>query len=78
MREETYCLSCRKYTKNTNPIIVKSKNNRSMIQSNCAIRNSKKSRFIKEHQASGLLSNLGIKTPLNKVPLLNILFYFKI
>ena len=45
-----------------------------MIQSNCAIYGSKKSRFIKEHQASGLLSNLGIKTLLNKVPLLNILF----
>ena len=44
-----------------------------MIQSNCAICNSKKSRFIKEQQASGLLSNLDIKTPLNKVPLLNIL-----
>ena len=75
MREETYCLSCRKYTKNINPRIVRNKHNRSsMIQSNCAICNSKKSRFIKEHQASGLLSNLGIKTPLNKVPLLNILF----
>ena len=45
-----------------------------MIQSNCAICSSKKSRFIKEQQAKGLLSNLGIKTPLNKVPLLNILF----
>ena len=45
-----------------------------MIQSNCAICNIRKSRFIKEHQASGLLSNLGLKTPLNKVPLLNILF----
>ena len=74
MRKETYCLSCRKDTKNTNPRIVKSKNNRSMIQSNCAIRGSKKYRFIKEQQAKGLLSNLGIKTPLNKVPSLNILF----
>ena len=74
MREETYCLACRKYTKNINPRIVRSKHNRSMIQTNCTICNSKKSRFIKEHQASGLLSNLGIKTPLNKVPLLNILF----
>ena len=74
MREETYWLSCRKYTKNTNPRIVKSKNNRSMIQSNCTICNSKKSRFIKEQQAKGLIINLGIKTPLNKVPLLNILF----
>ena len=71
MREETYCLSYKKDTKNTNPKIVKSKNNRSMVQPNCAICNSKKSRFMK---AKGLLSNLGIKTPLNKVPLLDILF----
>ena len=74
MREETYCLSCRKYTKSINPEIVKNKNNRSMMQTNCVIFNSKKSRFIKEQLAKGLLSNLGIKTPLNKVPLLNILF----
>ena len=74
MKEETYCLPCRKYTKNINPRTVGNKYNRSMIQSNCAICNSKKSTFIKEHQANGLLSNLGIKTPLNKVPLLNILF----
>ena len=65
---------CRKNTENTNLKIVKSKNNRSMIKSNCAICGSKKSRFIKEQQAKGLLSNLGIKTPLSKVPLLNILF----
>ena len=45
-----------------------------MIQSNCVVCGSKKSRFIKEHQAMGLLSNLVIKTPLSKVPLLNILF----
>ena len=45
-----------------------------MIQLNCVICGCKKSRFIKEHQAMGLLSNLGIKTPLSKVPLLNILF----
>ena len=74
MREESYSISCRKYTKSTNPRIVKSKNDRSMIQSNCTICGSKKSRFIKEQQAKGLLRNLGIKTPLNKVPLLNILF----
>ena len=74
MRKETYCLSCRKNTENTNLKIVTSKSNRSMIQSNCTICGSKKSIFIKEHQASGLLSNLGIKTPLSKVPLLNILF----
>ena len=74
MKKETYCLACRKYTKSINPKIVRNKGNRSMIQSNCAVFGNKKSRFIKEHQALGLLSNLGIKTPLNKVPLLNILF----
>ena len=74
MRKETYCLSCRKNTENTNLKKNKNKNNRLMIQSNCTIIDSKKSRFIKEQQAKGLLSNLGIKIPLNKVPLLNILF----
>ena len=74
MRKETYCLSCRKNAENTNLNIVKSKNNRSIIRSNCAICGSKKSIFIKEQQAKGLLSNLGLKTLLSKVPLLNILF----
>ena len=45
-----------------------------MIQSNWATCDSKKSKFIKEQQVMGILSNLGIKTPLSKVPLLNILF----
>ena len=74
MKKETYCLVCRKYTKNNNPKIVRNRQNRSMIQSNCAICGSKTSRFIKEQQAMGILSNLSIKTPLSKVPLLNILF----
>ena len=34
----------------------------------------KMSRFVKEQEAKGLLSNLGIKTPLSKIPLLNVLF----
>ena len=38
-----------------------------MIQSNCAIYGSKKPRFIKEQKALGILSNLGIKTPLSQV-----------
>ena len=66
MKKETYCLACRKYTKNNNPKIVRNRQNRLMIQSNCANCGSKKSRFIKEQQAMG--SNLGIKTPLSKVP----------
>ena len=74
MKKEMYCLVCKKNTKNANPKIVKNRQNRLMIQSNCATCGSKKSRFIKEQQAIGILSNLGIKTPLSKVPLLNILF----
>ena len=72
--KKTYCLACRKYAKSINPKIVRNRQNRSMIQSNCAVCGSKKSRFIKEHQAMGLLSNLGIKTALSKVSLLNVLF----
>ena len=46
-----------------------------MILSKCAICNSRKSKFIKKQDAKGLLSKLGIKTPLSNVPLLgNILF----
>ena len=60
---------CRKYTKNNNPKVVRNRQNRLMIQSNCATCDSKKSSFIKKQQAMGILSNLGIKTPLSKVPL---------
>ena len=74
MKRESYCLACRKYTKNNNPKIVRNRQNRLMIQSNCVTCDSKTFRFIKEQQAMGILSNLGIKTPLSKVPLLNILF----
>ena len=41
-----------------------------MILSKCSICGSKKSRFIKNQQAKGLFSSLGIKTPLGKVPIL--------
>ena len=71
--KETYCLARRKYTKNNNPKVVRNRQNRLMIQSNCATCYSKKSKFSKKQQAIGILSNLGIKTPLSKVPLLNIL-----
>ena len=45
-----------------------------MLSSKCAVCGSKKSRFIKEQEAKGLLSSLGIRTPLNIIPLLNVLF----
>ena len=43
MEKETFCLVCRDYTKNNDRKIVRSKQNRLMIQSNCANRGSKKS-----------------------------------
>ena len=73
MKKETYCLACRKYTKSINSKIVRNRQNRSMIQSNCAICGSKKSRFIKEQKALGILSNLGIKAPLKDEYLLFIM-----
>ena len=54
--------------------MFKTKNGRLLMQSKCTVCGIKKSRFLKEQEAKGLLSNLGIKTPLSKIPLLNILF----
>ena len=54
--------------------MVKIENNRLLMQSKCSVCGTKKSRFVKEQDAKGLLSNLGIKTPLSKIPLLNVLF----
>ena len=64
----------RKDTENIDAIIVRTKNNRLSMQSKCSVCGIKKSRFVKEQEAKGLLSNLGIKTPLSKVLLLNVLF----
>ena len=70
------CLKCRKDTENINLKASKTSNGRTMLLSNCAIFNSNKSRFIKNQEAKWLLSNLGIRTPLRKVPLLgDILFW---
>ena len=70
----TYCVKCRKDTENIDPKIVITKNNILVMQSKCSICGIKKSIFIKEQEEKGLLSNLGIKTPLSKIPLLNVLF----
>ena len=70
-----YHIYHKKNTKNINPKISSSSNGKAMILSKCAICSSKKSRFIKSQEVKGLLRNLGIKTPLNKVPILgDILF----
>ena len=72
---ESYCLKCRKHTKNINSQVSSTSNGKLMIISKCAICGSKKSDFIKKQDAKGLLSKLGIKTPFSKLPILgDILF----
>ena len=72
---ESYYLKCKKNTENIDSKISSTSNGKAVILSKCAICGSKKSRFIKNQGAKGLLSNLGIKTPLSKVPILvDILF----
>ena len=71
---DTYSLKCKKNTGNTGSKIFKTKNIRLLMQSKCNVCGTKKSRFVKKQDAEGLLSNLGIKTPSSKTPLLNVLF----
>ena len=71
----SFRLKCRVNTESVNPRVSKTNNGKIMILSKCAICGSKKSRFIKNQEAKWLLSKLGIKTPLSKVPILgDILF----
>ena len=71
----SYCLKCRKITDSKNPKVVKSKYARIMLLSKCPVCNSKKSKFIKEQEARGLLSSLGIRTCLSQIPLLGLLLF---
>ena len=67
-------MKCRKNTENVDPKMVRTKSNRLIMQSKCSVCGIRKSRFVKKQEAKVLLSNLGIKTPLSKIPLLNVLF----
>ena len=64
----------KKDTENLDSKIFRTKNSRLIMQSKCNDCGNKKSRFMKKQKAKGLLSNLVIKTPLYKIPLLNLLF----
>ena len=71
----SYCLKCRRNTESINPKVSKTTNGKAIILPTFAICGSKKSKFIKQQEAKGLLSNLGLRTPLNKIPVLgDILF----
>ena len=72
---KSYCLKCIKNTENINPRVSKTSNSRTTVLLKCAICGSKKSRFIKNQSAKGLLTNLGVRTPLSNVSILvDILF----
>ena len=64
------CLKCKNNTENVDSKVLKTKNDRAMLSSKCAVYSKKKSRFLKEQEAKGLLSTLGIKTVLRNFPLL--------
>ena len=71
---KSYCLKCRK--DNINPRVSNTSNGRTMILSKYAIWSSKKSIYIKNQEAKGLLTKLGIKRPWSKLTLLgDILFW---
>ena len=71
---KTYWVKCRGDTENIDPKMVRTENNRLIMQSKCSVCGIKNSIFVKKQEAKGLLSNAGIKTPLSKIPLLNVLF----
>ena len=68
---KSYCLKCRKDTENINLMVSSKSNVRTMILSKFAKCGSKKLRFIKNQETRGLLSNLGLRRPLSKVPILD-------
>ena len=71
----SYCLTCKRNTESINPKVLKTTNGKAIILSKCSVSGSKKSKFIKQQEAKGLLTNLGLRTPLNKIPVLgDILF----
>ena len=71
---QTYCVGCKKTQEIRNAKLFKTKNGRLQLKSISSVCANKKFRFILKNQGSGILSSLRIKTPLSKIPGLNILF----
>ena len=63
---KSYCIKCRKNKENINSRVLSTSNGKTLVLSKCAIYSSKKSRFMKNQEAKGLLSTLGLNTPLSK------------
>ena len=64
-----------KNTESKNPKLVKTKNGGMQLLSKCVVCHSEKFKFIKERGASTLLNSLGIKTPLSKIPVVDIVLF---
>ena len=71
----SYCSKCKRNTGNINTKVSETNNGKTMMLSKCAICGSKKSKFIKKQEASGMFSSVGIRTPLNKIAVLGDIFY---
>ena len=71
----SYCLKCRKNTESKNPKVVRTKNGRIMLLSKFSLCNSEKLKFLKEQEARGLLSSLGLRTLLIQISLLGPLLF---
>ena len=71
----SYCLKFRKNTESKNAKVTRTKKGRIMLLLKCTVCGSKKSKFIKQQEASGSLSSLGIKKPLSKIPLVGPLLF---
>ena len=71
---KSYCWKCKKNSEHINPRVSQTSNGKTMVLSKCAICDSRKSRFVKNQEAKELLSNLGVRTPLSKVPIIR--WYF--
>ena len=68
-------LICQKDPENVDSQTLKIKNGRAMLLSKCAICGSKKSRLMKAQEVKGLLSSLGLKTPLSNIPFFGKIFF---
>ena len=71
----SYSLKCRTNTESKNPKVVRAKSGRIMLLSKCSLCNNKKSKFLKDQKASGLLGNFGTKIPSIEIPLLDSLLF---
>ena len=71
----SYCLKCKKTTECGDPVTAKTSDGKIMMLSRCHICGSKKSKFIKKQDRSGIISSLGLKTPLSMIPLLGNIFF---